>query len=234
MKRRFAELAAKFNVLQKREKQLVSLTVVVVIVMGGFSFWVEPAQLRADGLRKEIARQKNQAQQVEAQLATLTQQLKDPNAPVKAALADVRSQIAAADRVLREYDKNLVPADQMPQLLQALFARHRGVELVSLQTLPPAPLLAAAPAKPEAGAEAKTAKPAGATPPTAKGSGIVKHGIEIRMAGGYLDLLGYLTELENLPQKLLWGRMALASAYPRSELTLTVYTLSLDSVWMVM
>jgi MSHA biogenesis protein MshJ len=67
-----------------------------------------------------------------------------------------------------------------------------------------------------------------------KGGNIHKHGIEIRMAGNYLDLLAYVADLESLPQKLLWGNMALTvTAYPRSELTLTVYTLSLDPTWLV-
>ena len=49
-----------------------------------------------------------------------------------------------------------------------------------------------------------------------------------------VQLVAYVAELENSPQKLLWGGIRLAAReYPVSELTLTVYTLSLDSTWLV-
>jgi MSHA biogenesis protein MshJ len=54
------------------------------------------------------------------------------------------------------------------------------------------------------------------------------------MAGSYPDLLAYVAELGQLPQKLLWDSMALTVlSYPKSELTLTVSTLSLNSIWLV-
>ncbi len=66
------------------------------------------------------------------------------------------------------------------------------------------------------------------------GGNIYKHGIEIKLAGGYGDLLAYVADLEASPQKLLWGGMRLTvKQFPVSELTLTVYTLSLDSIWLV-
>lgn len=223
MKAQWQTLAAKFSALQQREKLLVAAAAVFAVVMAGYSFWVEPALLRAAALQKQIAQQKTELTGLQTQLAGLKSQLKDPDAPAKAALAEVRRQLAAAEQTLHQYDNTLVPPERMPQLLQSLFARHRGLELVSLQTLPPAPLLA-----PAAKTEAKAAAPA------AKGGNIHRHGIEIKMAGSYLDLLAYVSDLEHLPQKLLWDRMALAvTAYPRSELTLTVYTLSLDPTWMV-
>jgi MSHA biogenesis protein MshJ len=62
---------------------------------------------------------------------------------------------------------------------------------------------------------------------------IFRHGLEIRVAGSYADLLAYVAELERSPQRLLWGGINLAViVYPRSELTLTVYTLSRERDWL--
>lgn len=225
MKARWQALSAKFDALQKREKLLTAGAAIVAVGMGGYTFWVEPAQLRVAALTKQIVQQRTEMQGLQAQVAGLKSQLRDPDAPNKVALAEVKGQIATTEQALHRYDNMLVPAERMPQLLQSLFVRHRGLELVSLQTLAPLPLLAQPAVKPEA----KTAPAA----PAVKGGNIHKHGIEIKMAGSYLDLLAYVADLERLPQKLLWERMALVvTAYPRSELTLTVYTLSLDSTWM--
>ena len=63
---------------------------------------------------------------------------------------------------------------------------------------------------------------------------IYKHGIEIRIAGSYNDLLMYLAEIERMPQRIIWNRNKLSTElYPRNEMTLTLYTLSLDKQWLV-
>lgn len=233
MKTRLKALTAKFDALHMREKRMVAAAVVFAIVMGGYTLGVEPAQQRAAALKKQIAKQKADLQTAQAQVTVLKAQVRDPDAPNRQALAETREKLAVADRSLHEYDAKLVPPERVPQLLQSVLAHHRGLQLVSLQTLPPAPLLAPkAEEKPPTGTAA--AKPAPAPAPVEKGSNLHKHGLEIRMAGSYLDLLAYVEELERLPQKLLWGRMSLStSAWPRSELTLTVYTLSLDPTWMI-
>ncbi|MBI4985572.1 MAG: hypothetical protein HZC24_09585 [Rhodocyclales bacterium] len=233
MKARWRALEAKFGALQKREKQILVVATVLAIVMGGQALWVDPALTRIAALKKQIAKNRNEAQTLQAQIVVLAAQVKDPDASNKAALAEVKSKTAETERALRAYDHALVPADKAAKLLQALMARHRGLELVSLQTMPPVPLLA--PPKAEAKPETKPgAKVAESKTPAVPGANIHKHGIEIKMAGNYLDLLAYVADLEQLPQKLLWGNMALAVvAYPRTELTLTVYTLSLDSIWLV-
>jgi hypothetical protein len=62
---------------------------------------------------------------------------------------------------------------------------------------------------------------------------IYKHGVEIVVSGSYGDLMAYLTELEQLPQKMLWNSVKLTvEEYPRARMTITVYTLSLDRAWL--
>lgn len=235
MKARWQALSAKFAALQPREKVIVAAATVIGIVMGGHTFWVEPAQLRLTALQKKLAKDKSEIKTNQAQVSSLKAQLKDPDAPNKAALSEAEKRMSAAEREIHTFDNTLVPPQRVPQLLQSLFARHRGLELVSLQTLPPQPLLAPA-AKAAGDAKPEPKAPDGKAPPApvAKSGMLLKHGIEIKMAGNYLDLLAYVSDLERLPQKLLWESMSLdVKTYPKSELKLTVYTLSLDSIWLV-
>ena len=68
---------------------------------------------------------------------------------------------------------------------------------------------------------------------SALSEGIYQHGIEIRMAGSYNDLLNYLAELERMPQRLMWNSVSLTvEKYPRNIMVLRVYTLSLDRSWL--
>lgn len=227
LRARWLAWSARFAALQQREKLLVAGAAIFVILFGGYSFWIEPALLQKARVQKTITQQQAEQVQVQAQLHALVTQGGDPDAPNRAVLARLQQELAATDRDIRGFDRALVAPEQAPALLQTLLARHRGLSLVSLTTLPPQPLVAPPPKKGDG-------KPAAAEQPAPAGSNIYRHGIEIRIAGSYHDLLSYVAELEGGPQKLLWGGMQLAvRQYPVSELTLTVYTLSLDPAWLV-
>jgi MSHA biogenesis protein MshJ len=58
--------------------------------------------------------------------------------------------------------------------------------------------------------------------------------VEITVHGNYLDMLSYLVALEHLPSQMFWGKAQMnVIQYPVAELTLTVYTLSLDKTWLL-
>lgn len=228
MMEQWRALSARFAALQPREKYLICAAVLVVIMLGGYSVWVDPALARKAVAEKQIAQYRADMTTLGAQVAALQAQLKDPDAASRAAIAESRQRLTELDRQLSGFGKELVPPERMALLLQALLSRHRGLELVSLRTLPPLPVIPAQ-------ADKAGTKPTEAGKAEAPDSGnIYKHGIEIKLAGGYQDLLNYLGEMESSPQRLLLGRMNLeVTRYPRVELTVTVYTLSLDRTWLV-
>lgn len=223
---RWQAWSGRFAALLPREKYLIAGAVAAAIVFVGHSFWIEPGRQQTARLSKILAQQQTEQEQLRSQLATLMAQNTDPDAANRAQLDSLRAQLVATERDLKTFDRTLVAPAQAPALLQALLARHRGLALVSLTTLAPQPLIA-----PPARTAREGDKPAGTEMP---GGNIYKHGIEIRLAGNYHDLLAYVSELESGSQKLLWGSMQLSvKNYPLSELTLIVYTLSLDSTWLV-
>jgi MSHA biogenesis protein MshJ len=221
----------RFAALQAREKPLIIGALVVAILFGGFTLFVEPGMTQSGRLNKTLVQQQAEQEQFQAQIAALAAQSSDPDSANRTALQQVRDQLAVMEGDLRAFDRILVAPRQAPALLQTLLARHRGLSLVSLTTLSPQPLIEP-PAAPAGKPASDGAKPAGEA--SMPGGNIYKHGIEIKLAGGYSDLLAYVADLEASPQKLLWGGMRLTvTHFPVSELTLTVYTLSLDSIWLV-
>lgn len=214
--------AARFAALQPREKAMVIGATAFAILFGGYSFWIEPAQLQKARLAKTVEQQRAEQAQLSAQLVALAGKAGDPDAANRAALERLQQEKARADGEIGQYDGLLVPPQAAANLLQTLLARHRGLTLVGLATLPAQPLVAV-PGGDEAGANA----------PAPMAGNLYKHGIEIRLRGSFHELLAYVAELEGGPQKLLWGGMRLTSRYPVSELTLTLYTLSRESAWLV-
>jgi MSHA biogenesis protein MshJ len=228
---RWQAWSERFAAMRPREKQLVGLALAAAIVFVGYSFWIEPGKLHAARLRQTLAQQQDEQAQLLAQVKALAAENRDPDAARRVQLQQLRERLAALDTDLKAFDRTLVAPAQAPALLQTLLAHHRGLSLISLTTLAPQPLID----PPEKRVAKDGAKPATAeTAPAMPGGNIYKHGIEIKLAGKYHDLLAYVSELEASPQKLLWGGMRLTvKNHPISELTLTVYTLSLDETWLL-
>lgn len=232
IKERWQQWSQRFALLQQREKLMITGAVGVAILFGGYSLWIEPGQLQTVRLKKAIAQQQADQQQLSTQLMVLAQQNTDPDAANRESLKKLRTQLDDADREIKGYESTLVAPTQMPVLLQKLLARHRGLTLVSLNTLPAEPLIKPkdkkdAAAKPEAAPQSPPAQ--------VMGSNIYMHGMELRVAGTYPDLLAYIAEIESSPQQLLWGTMRLVAGddQPASELTIVFYTLSLEATWLI-
>jgi len=130
-------------------------------------------------------------------------------------------ELAALDREIAASQRELVMPEQMARMLSKIVRRNPNVELVSMRKLPAAGLSPAA---------APDAAPGGAP----EGSALYRHGIEIAVSGSYLNTLGYVTQLERLSAKIVWGNMELqAGAYPKVTLKITFYTLSPDKTWLL-
>jgi MSHA biogenesis protein MshJ len=229
LKMRWQGWESRFAALQNREKYLIAAALAVAILFGGHTVWVEPGQQQADRLKKTLEQQQTEQAQLQAQVAALAVQNSDPDSANRSALQQLRNELVAMEREIRAFDGTLVAPKQAPALLQTLLARHRGLSLVSLTTLPPQPLIELPAAK-----AAKDGAKAVDEVPSMPDGNIYKHGIEIKLAGSYADLVAYVAELQASPQKMIWGGMKLTvKQHPVSELTLTIYTLSLDSTWLV-
>lgn len=236
MKAYWQRYLAWFAARQPRERTIVAVAAIGGILFIGYSYAIEPALLAASRATRTLEEAKAATVQALAAADALAKQNVDPDAPLRAELEQMRVQLTDQSRRFEAVDRSLVPPEKVPALLESLLARSRTLQLVSLHTLPPTPVIerkadkagSAAPAAPPAKSAA-----AGAAIPAAPN--LFKHGVEIRIAGSYADLLAYLNELESAPQRLLWGHMDLAVAeYPRSVLTLTVHTLSLEKSWLVL
>ncbi len=231
----FKQLADRFTALQLKERRLVMLASVFGIGLLSHSLFIEPMLLKAKTNQRLLGEQQQELHQLQVQLVELTKQTQDPDANLRREVDQVRQQISGIENELHAFDHLLVAPANMPRLLQSLLSKHKGLELVRLKTLPASPLLqasATAPQPPTTQARpAQATGAAGATAPPP--GGIYRHTIEITVAGSYADLLAYADELQRITPRPLWSAMQLKVVeYPRSELTFTLYTLSLDLPWL--
>lgn len=226
LKLRWQDWTRRFAAFQAREKYMVTAATATAVLFGGYSLWVEPGLLQAERLKKTLVQHQAEQGQLQEQVASLAARNSDPDSANRAELQRLREEIAAKEGEIGGFGNTLVAPQGIPALLQTLLGRHRGLVLLGLKTLPPQPLIE----PPESKERGKTKQEPVAMP----GGNLYRHGIEIKLAGAYQELLAYVAELDASPQKLLRGGLSLTvRQYPVSELTLMVYTLSLDPTWLV-
>ena len=232
-----------FAALKDREKKIVTVAVLIGGLFLGFTYGIEPGLL-ASGRDTRAATEANAiVVQITQQLAVLQGGAQDPDAALRAQLDDLRNNINAQDARFVVLQERLVPPANMTRLLESLLARSGTLQLLSLRTLPAVPVIERKPAaatrgEPSAGPGSATAngqagKSASDLDPK-KAPNIFRHGMEITLAGSYGDLLAYVTALESAPQRVIWDKLELVAEYPKSQLTLTVSTLSLEKSWLML
>lgn len=220
MKAQWEQWMARLDALQPRERVMVGFGLLAVLWAVFDGLLLTPMLSKQKLYRQEITTHQNEVAQFQQQiqLMTLASQV-DPDVGRKQQLAQLKQQLAEKDTQLQAAQQQLIAPERMPRVLESLLLNDKTVKLVSLTTMPVGGLMDAA------------AAPAGEGKPT--DFGIYKHGFEIKLEGGYLDLMRYVSVLERSPWHMLWGGMSLdATAYPKSTLTLTLYTLSLDKAWL--
>lgn len=221
--------AARFQTMTRRERLMIAVALVGGAGYLGLVLWVEPTFAQARQQEKQAAAQAAELAGLQTQIQMLGQQVaQDPDLPLRQNMAALQEQIAGLDQRMDAFKGSLVAPDEAAVLLGDLVRRHPGVRVAGFATLPPAGLLAGRDAGAGAGAAAQAA-----ASPTSRVLDVYQHGFELKLRGNYLDLLAYLKVLEAQPKQLLWHRAALVvREYPESELTLHVYTLSLDKHWL--
>jgi MSHA biogenesis protein MshJ len=176
-------------------------------------------------LSVQVVQQQEKMKEIQAQMEALMQAKRDDaSSPLRERIKLIRQQIADGETYLKSRRDKLVPPEKMGDLLEQVLSKNARLQLVALETLAVTPLLDPA-AKTEVGAV-----PAKPLPQERQ---VYKHGVKITVRGSYGDLLQYLTELEKLPTQMFWGSVKMSVLqHPSTELTITLYTLSLDTTWL--
>ena len=202
-----------------RERAIVVLAVVGLLVVSWDSLLMEPLRLQAQALDAELAT---------ASAFGVTAQNADESDPRQLSITragELQTQLQNIDAQLANTASGFVSSQRMIEVLHDMLARQGRLELVSIRNLPVTSLI------PSIGGGADTAAMRMPTPAPARPPYV--HAIEIVIDGQYADILDYLAALEALPWKFRWTSLDLSTAgYPRNRVRIELSTLSLDSTWL--
>lgn len=226
MKQYWKKIEDKIDSMTLRERALSFATVAFLLVSLILTFFLDPLLAQQKIMSAEVVQKQEKMKDILAQIETLLAAKKaDAISPMRQRLEEIRRQIAEGDIYMQSRRERLVAPEKMGGLLEQVLNRNAGLQLISLQTLPAAPLIEKA-AKP--GKERAAPAEAAVVPDKQ----VFRHGVRIVVRGSYPDLLQYLTALEQLTAQMFWGEADMEAAYPDVTLTLTLYTLSLDKSWL--
>jgi MSHA biogenesis protein MshJ len=219
LQERINKLVAKVDDMSLRERALIFFAAAFLLLALIDALFLDPLLQRQKNLSAQVVQQQEKMKEIQAQLESMVQAKQaDATSPQRERIRQLRQQIAEGTAYLQERRDKLVPPEKMAQLLQQVLGKNDRLQLVALNTLPVSLLI-------EQSGDAAVA-PVGEQL-------LYKHGVEITVRGSYADLLQYLNALEHLPTQMFWGVAKLGVVeYPTAELKLTLYTLSLDKIWL--
>lgn len=223
MKRYWELVRGKIDGMSLRERAVIFLAVAFVVVASVNAVLLNPLLVKQAALSAQLVQKQEKMKELQAQLQAHSQaRHDDQHSPLRIRLAQLKQRLQEQDGYLQSRRDRLVEPDKMAGLLEQVLNKNDKLQLVELKTLPASLLVE----KPQAAAPQAADSPAGQKQ-------VFKHGIQITVRGGYLDMLRYLAALEKMPVQMFWGEVSLSvEKYPDAVLTLTLYTLSLDKTWL--
>lgn len=205
LKAQWQAWADKLAALSQRERVLIMLTGVVLVGSIATYGWLDAAvvRLEQDRLALSSAQRDLEIMDLENQ-GKQARLARDPDQNVRTQLAGVDEEIGKLDAALKAQTVDLIQAHEMPEVLEALLSRSANLHMVALTSLAPEPLMAGE-----------------------QRINLFKHGIRLKLEGGYFDVYQYLKALEALPRHFYWKQFDYqVQEHPRAVVEMEIYTLS--------
>lgn len=221
MHEQLSQLKEKFDQLSKRERYIIILMLLAVV----FFIW---DQLFYSPLNRKVAAAAGQMETVHAQIgvrnsefASLALTLKDnPNAQLQRRIQTAENNVAKLHQKIGQLTADLIPPEQMTQVLEKVLNQNRGLKLVRVKSLP---VEQVGLSDDGAGEEGRA---------DADNGLLYRHGVELELEGSFFQIIAYLKDLEKMPWRLVWSSLEYeVQQYPVAVVRLRIDTLSTDSGW---
>ncbi|GGF82838.1 type II secretion system protein M [Alteromonas lipolytica] len=209
----FAEYEEKFAALSQREKLLIFVSGMVIILSVLVFLMIEPAFKDNSKTSSSIDIAKNEVATLQ-QLQLVYQQAlaEDPDASVKQQIAQVDKRMQRLQENFANQLSDLILPRQMPPLIEQVFSQADGLKLIEMASISPENIFADNPAMQEVP--------------------LYQHGVTLTFEGRFFAVRDFLARLEQMSSSLYWRSMAYhVKEYPQAEVTLEVYTLSTEKAF---
>lgn len=216
-----------YGALNTRMKGVVWSGIVALFYLVLDVMIIQPLMEEYSEVTQQIEQARAEAKMIGAQILELENQTGiSTNLSIEEQIEQHKRLIEDLDFDIEKNASQFISPDEMPRFVERVLAETSNVQLVSMTKMP-VKLIA------KKQLDVATAKQAKAKRAEEKKYAIYRHGISFTLKGRYLNLVRYLEKLEAMPWQVNWDSVTMTSLdYPTSELTVSIYTLSLDSSWL--
>ena len=207
---RLAALTQKIDDMTLRERSLLLGVILATLWLAWDWLVLSPFDARRADTSASITQSRDRIedlnQLIEDRIGELTA---DPDAVRRVELERMAAELRGVDAQVTELTQGIVAPEYIAPLLEEMLSTESGLRLVSLRSV---------------GSQALVGPDDSDTP-----SPIYRHGFELVVEGGYLDILRYLTSLEGQGRTLYWESFVLETGdWPLNRSRILLYTISFD------
>lgn len=228
------KLAGKIDALSLRERAIVFIGILAVLFSVYDHFLLTPLENEQKKLVVNLNEKNAERLVLVEQLQELMKlNQEDPNKANIAKLKTLRSHLIEVQADLESSTNSLVTPKEMPKILETVLHKVGGLTLIKFKSLGVTPIVAKDESEKNAVSAQENQTNAGDKMLTANNiDNAYKHGLRIEIAGDYLTTLSYLKSLEELKWGFFWDSFKLkVSEYPDANVTIEIFTLSLNQEW---
>ncbi len=218
-------LLARFDALSQRERLLVALTLVALLLFAWWLLVYEAVVPQTRSLQQSSQRAEGELQALRAARDGIRRRLdQGVHREQRARVEALQQELARLRRQLEEGTEDLVSPQEMFALMRQMIDAAPKLRLLELRRSAVDPLFRSD--NQDAAATGKTVEEDEARPT------LYRHRMQVRLQGRYADILAWLQQLEGLPWQLMWNRVELKTGdYPQIEIALTLSTVSASRAW---
>jgi MSHA biogenesis protein MshJ len=202
------KLDIKYRAMSQREKILGLIVAALFSAYIAYELLVLPIAKEIDTLSATVSTSYNQLNTLEAELDQVNIRIAtDPNEPLKDRIERLTARIEMLDSNFQEQINELIPADQMPKVLESLFSKSFKLSLIEMQSVKPVDLFANDAEK--------------------RDVSLYQHGVRLVFKGQFFDVQEFLSNIEKMPYQLYWHSLNYrVEAYPQAIVEIELFTLS--------
>ncbi|MFT4763192.1 MAG: MSHA biogenesis protein MshJ [Oleispira sp.] len=223
------DLITAYEKISVREQHIILSAFVVLLLLVGYLFTIEPMLLNNAELMEKEEKLVNSNRSLSDQIMkTKNKKRQDPNEPLREQLSKIIAQSDSEQKKINLLTQALVAPKQMISLLESVLTQDKQLKLISLSNLPEEALsLEGKSLAVSANAAVDTSNIT--NDKTRADALIYKHTFEIELEATYDSALSYLKRLDGLPWQLFWQDLKYESTqYPKGKLNIRIYTLSMS------
>ncbi|MEE8057820.1 MAG: hypothetical protein V3T17_08300 [Pseudomonadales bacterium] len=222
MKEQLKEWQQKIDAFNQRERILLLVTGVAVVIMLLQSVFIDPVMAGRKVLGQQVTQLNQQIQQqTSAQLIISAQLTAGVNRNKTKQRDQLQREVDQLNKKITESMVAMIPPRLMPEVLENILSESTDLKLLSLENIQVVAVL-----------EQKDEQAEKSRKPQVNKQALYKHGFVLRLRGNYMAAIRYFNELSKLPWRFHWDNLHYkVDQYPNATITLEVHTVSMSEEW---